>query len=164
MELDLELQVMQDAAAGLANLPEEARHRVIRWLADRFGTALSPPVNRISERSEPNSAGEPDTHEHFADFYHAVGPVTDKEKAVTAAYWVNRQGNPQFPSQEINSMLKDLGHGVSNITDALSTAMREKPALILQLKKSGTSRQARKLYKITDAGIKWVDAKLNADG
>ena len=56
-------------------------------------------------------------------------------------------------------MLKDLGHRASNITDALSSAMKEKPALIIQVKKSGSARQARKLYKLTDAGVKWVASR-----
>jgi hypothetical protein len=36
----------------------------------------------------------------------------------------------------------------------------QKPALVLQLKKAGKSRQARKTYKVTVAGVKAVEAML----
>ena len=56
--------------------------------------------------------------------------------------------------------MKDLGHGVGNITDALTALKEERPALILQLKKSGTSKQARKTYKLTQEGIRRVQGMM----
>jgi DNA-binding PadR family transcriptional regulator len=48
--------------------------------------------------------------------------------------------------------MKHLGHGVKNITSALSSLMNEKPQRVVQLKKSGSTKQARKQYKVTEAG------------
>jgi len=62
-----------------------------------------------------------------------------------------------------NASLKDLGHGLSNVTVALDGLKDEKPALILQLKKSGTSKQARKTYKLTVEGAKRVRQMLDHD-
>lgn len=43
---------------------------------------------------------------------------------------------------------------------AMSTNINKKPALILQVARGGSTQQARKKYKLTDAGKKWVAAKL----
>lgn len=77
---------------------------------------------------------------------------------MVAAYWVQVcQGTGSFQSQSLNDGLKDLGHGIGNITEALSQLKDDRPALLLQLKKSGNTRQARKTYKLTQAGMKRVE-------
>jgi hypothetical protein len=53
-----------------------------------------------------------------------------------------------------------LGHGLINITAALDDLREAKPALVLQVGKSGKSRQARKTYKLTIAGIKSVEEMI----
>jgi hypothetical protein len=49
---------------------------------------------------------------------------------------------------------------VGTINKAMSANMGKKPALILQVTRSGSTRQARKKYKLTEAGKKWVAARL----
>jgi DNA-binding PadR family transcriptional regulator len=61
----------------------------------------------------------------------------------------------------LNKELKNLGHGVSNITSALDTLMSRKPALVIQTKKSGTSKQARKKYKLTLEGLRAVERMVS---
>jgi hypothetical protein len=62
----------------------------------------------------------------------------------------------------LNRELKNLGHEVGNITRALQGNIDEKPALVLQLRKSGGTKQARKIYKLSVAGIKAVEARLSS--
>jgi hypothetical protein len=98
----------------------------------------------------------------FAELFDAADPKTDKDRALAAAYWAQIcQSQTTFPAQTLNASLKDLGHGLSNITVALDGLKDEKPALILQLKKSGTSKQARKTYKLTVEGAKRVRQMLD---
>ena len=47
-----------------------------------------------------------------------------------------------------------------SITDAIDAMKNQKPMLILQLKKSGNSRQARKLYKVSYEGMKRVEGMI----
>ena len=159
--MDQELKAMQDASAALTGLDDVARGRVIRWLAERNGVVLGKGSATPAPQGQSNPSSD---EEEFADFFHKTGANLDKEKALAAAYWLRSHGTTQFASAEINGMLKELGYRVSNITDALSSSMKEKPALIIQMKKSGTSRQARKLYKMTDAGAKWVEARIAGEG
>ncbi len=71
------------------------------------------------------------------------------------------QGADSFDSQSANTALKNLGHAIANITMALGALIKQKPALVLQTKKSGKSRQARKTFKLTVAGIKAVEDMIN---
>lgn len=73
------------------------------------------------------------------------------------------QAHPSdFTSQEVNSELKNLGHGVTNITSAFSSLMKRKPALAMQTAKSGATQQARKRYKLTHAGRTAVQSMIQA--
>ena len=88
--------------------------------------------------------------EHFVDLFDAVDPKSDVDKALTGAYWlqvVSKQDSWQ--SLRVNNLLKDMGHGVANVTSALRTAQERKPALVRQVNKSGRSQQSWKTYKLT---------------
>lgn len=157
-----ELDAMKKIADALEPLDDAARARALHWALSRFrGTqslaTIEPPTARpIELTTDSATAGE---YSSFAELFDAASPTTEKDKALIAAYWIQIcEGVPAFPSQTLNALLKDLGHGVGNITEALTALKSERPALVLQLKKGGTSRQARKTYKLTFEGAKRVTA------
>ena len=81
---------------------------------------------------------------------------------LVAAYWVQEiQGRDSFGSLELNRLLKDLGRGVTGTAKVMSSLIERKPALVLQLRKSGSSQQARKVYRLTEAGKKTVDHMIS---
>lgn len=154
---DDELKAMKTIIQALEPLDMAARARVLAWAAGRFqiahlGQAAGLP--RIGLKSWQHGQIQPAS---FAELFDMAQPGPEKEKALVAAYWTQViEGNESFGSQSLNFELKNLGHGVGNITDALSQLLRERPALVLQLRKSGASKQARKTYKLTQAGIERV--------
>jgi hypothetical protein len=92
-------------------------------------------------------------------------PKTEAERALAGAYWFQViQGQADFQGQQVNNELKNVGHGVSNITVALGKLQNQKPALVRQVAKSGRSRQARKKYKLTTAGISAAKAMISGHG
>lgn len=162
MEQDAEIAAMSAVAKALEPLDEAVRRRVVGWAASRFGSQL---VNNVESGGQTLAIAdaEPADFEDFAELFAAAGPKSDKDRALVAAYWAQVcQGQSSFPSQTLNANLKDLGHGLSNVTMALDALKAEKPSLILQLKKSGTSKQARKTYKLTVEGAKRVRQMVGA--
>lgn len=174
--MDLEIEAMGKVSKALGGLEEEARGRVIRWTAERYGISL-----RAAPRKQSGGGGNPgvedvdddedeieqEAHEespeweHFAELYDATGASTHPEGMLVAAYWVQvLKGQGSFGSFELNKLLKDLGHGVTGTAKVMSNLIAKKPALILQLKKSGKSKQARKTYRLTDAGKKAVEQMI----
>jgi hypothetical protein len=109
------------------------------------------------------SDGDDGELEDIADLYDAANPKTDAKRALIAGYWLSvGEGKTEFTGQAANTHLKNLGHGVSNITVALSQLKGQKPSLVMQTAKSGKSKQARKKYKLTTAGVSEVKAMLSA--
>lgn len=169
-EADSEFAAMQSVYSALTGLNEEARVRVLDYVSSRLGLSVArnaPTVSRHDETNDdegeaeaPNALGTA-PYDSFAELYDAAQPKSQPEKALVGGYWLQvRQGAESFDSFSINKELKNLGEGVVNITSALEAIKTQKPALCLQLKKAGTSRQARKTYKITVAGIKAVEAMI----
>jgi hypothetical protein len=157
-----ELDAMKKIAAALEPLDDAARARALQWAMSRFRNSKAiPEFEQTSTRASGSGPSAPSMTGYgtFAELFDAAGPSTEKDKALVAAYWMQVCENaPSFPAQPLNDLLKDLGHGIGNITEALTGLKSERPALILQLKKGGTSRQARKIYKLTQEGVRRVAA------
>ena len=160
--LEAEIQAMSELANVLAPLQTDARDRVLQWVIGRFGSTaghrgVGSPTSQQATRAAfdeleaPANRADPDGFDDFADLYDAAVPRTEAERALVAAYWASRDKR-DFRAQEVNGLLKDLGFGVGNITDALNTLMTRKPNEVMQTRKSGASRQSRKDYRLTKAG------------
>ncbi|WP_420128070.1 hypothetical protein [Longimicrobium sp.] len=92
-------------------------------------------------------------------------PETMAERALMGAYTLSRgKADKTVTSQAINAELKRAGIPVPNITRAIESNLRAKPPLMVQKKKMGTTRQARKQYAITPEGVEFVENKLQGAG
>lgn len=88
-------------------------------------------------------------------------PETMAERALLGAYVLARgRADRTVTSQAINAELKRNGLPVPNITRAIESNLRAKPPLMVQKKKMGTTRQARKQYALTQEGVDLVESKL----
>ena len=163
--VDKQTAAIMKVVDALASLDEDDRRPVLAYLNMRFGgiapaplpTTPPPPPSQVGVGAAPG-------FQSFPDLYHAANPETESEKALIGGYWLQCcQGQDSFDSFNINSLLKDMGYSVSNITRAIDALMAQDPKPVMQLKKSGTSRQARKSFKLTTTGIKRV-AEMLATG
>ena len=164
-----EIGVLTQVLDAMATVDEPAARRIIGWLMDKYGISadggpLSKPFGRFDSPSMPavvpgNSpgAGAADFATLFAD----ASPTTDRDRALVAGYWFQViRGESDLDGQTLNRELKNLGHGVGNITKAMTNLMNQDPQLVIQTRKSGGSAQARKKYRLTRAGITQVEAML----
>jgi hypothetical protein len=164
MDLSAELKAMQAIAEAIEPLTEDQRTHVLGWASSRFDVVL--PTQRAANGSPPaggqaGSKTEDVTFTEFVDLFDRANPKTDAEKAAVAGYWFQVIGGSSgWQSQPLNTALKDLGHGLGNITDSLDSLQERKPAWVRQVSKAGGQRQGRKTYKMTQAGINAVRAML----
>jgi hypothetical protein len=166
-EIDQETKAIGEIAGIMEALGEDQRGRVVRYILERFNIASARSAQKKSESGSGQDEAPEDVAEFddFASLFDACNPKTDAFKALVAAYWLQvLQGAQSFDSQSANKELKNLGHPSANITASLSTLINQKPALVLQLRKSGTTKQARKLYKLTGAGIAKVKGMMSEAG
>jgi hypothetical protein len=156
MTEDLEILAMTGITRALDEIDDDAKRRVLMWASQRYNLSLPTQGQRpLADGSNGGSATR--SYEGFVDLFDAAGPRTEAEKALVGGYWFQVVGeSSDFQSQQVNDSLKDVGHGIGNITDALAKLQERKPALVRQVAKAGKSRQARKKYKLTSAGIRLV--------
>lgn len=83
--------------------------------------------------------------------------LTDVERSLVAAGYIQLKNEAEaFGSQEVNKQLNHAGFKIANITRALDGNIGTKPQRIIQLKKTGSAKQARKEYKVTTEGFKAI--------
>jgi hypothetical protein len=168
---DPEIGAMSAIADALTALEdEEARVRVLKWATTRFAPNVrvpDGPSEALDESESEDAEGRTPSPGYavFADLFDAATPRTDPERALVGGYWTQViEGNSDFASQTVNNALKDVGHGIGNITDALGALQDRRPSLVRQVQKSGRTRQARKKYKLTSAGITAVERMIRGEG
>ncbi len=166
LELSNELKAMAAVESALKGLGEEERQRVLRWVFERFNaqppkfkSPIEPTGTAAQMEEKPSEESADDT---LAEFYDRANPSTDADKALVVGYWFQyKQSRAEIESQAINKELKNLGQGVGNITRALESLKDLKPSLVVQTRKGGASKQARKKFKVTTEGKKVVEGMLN---
>lgn len=174
-EIDPEIAAMSGVATALTPIDEDQRTRVLRWALDRYGvtaviTRHEGPGDEVgSSEQEGEQQGSKESglrrYGSIEELFESGSAKTNMQKALLAAFWFQVvQGDTGFQSFALNGALKNLGIGIANITDALGSAEAQKPALVMQTAKTGKSRQARKTYKLTTAGVKAVEAMLASNG
>ncbi|MCB9848615.1 MAG: hypothetical protein H6814_09400 [Phycisphaeraceae bacterium] len=160
---DPEIKAMATIAKELDQLEEEQRVNVLLYINTRYsgsaGNTTRPPARGAAPMSPPEE------FDNIGEFFDAANPTTDSDRAVVVGYWLQViEGEEDFESAAVNKHLKNLGHAVSNVTRAFGNAMNKSPRLVIQTSKSGSSKQARKKYKITREGIKRVKKMLAQEG
>ena len=165
---DNALSVFNSICDVLQPLDDETRSRIVKSIVMFFNIDFHADSRLASDiiggsSTEYVSPGNINSYSTFAEFYAVVKPSTNADKALVAGFWlqVYQEDLGGFRSREANKELANLGYSISNITDALSTLINTNPQLVLQVKKSGRSKQARKTYKLTEAGINRVKEMID---
>jgi hypothetical protein len=170
---DPEIEAMSAVTEALSPLDEEAQARVLEWASKRYGVTLPQKGSgtRRQVDTDEDVGGERDDADHmeaevqafddFADLYDAADPQNDEDRALVGAYWWQvLQEEGAFTGYRVNESLRNMGHEADNITRSLGRLQKSQPALVRQMAKSGKSKQARKTYKLTNAGIKAAEAMI----
>lgn len=157
--VDEEVKAMSEVNSVLSRLSLEAAERVVRWAAARYGSGtIGDPITSLRIA---RGMGIQGAYGDFSSLFEATDPQTESKKALVAGFWFQTvRGQPDFDALQVNAELKNLGHGLSNVTRAFNALMAERPQLAIQIRKSGKSMQARKKYRLTAEGLRAVEAYL----
>lgn len=166
MSEDKEISAMSTIAKALDSIADQpdARERILRWACARYSVALSdaPRKEKVADDkhgAKTDEGGRTTSFDTFADLYHTADPTTDTDRALVAGYWFGQgETRAEFTGFDANKGLKNLGHPLGHIADSLQSLIDRRPAFVMQTAKAGTSKQARKKYKLTEAGVAAVIA------
>ncbi len=160
---DPEIKAMATITRELEGLEEEQRVNVLLYINTRYGGSAVTSIRPSTQGALQKTA--PEEYDTIGDFFDAANPTTESDRVLVVGYWLQVVENAEeFESAAVNKHLKNLGHTVSNITRAFDQAIAKRPRLIIQTSKSGSSKQARKKYKVTREGIKRVNKMLAQSG
>lgn len=164
MTVDHEIDAMGAVSKALEKVDDEAKARILDWAIKRFApTVKVSAAEKTSNGDAQENSVETGDFEAFVDLFDRANPGSGPQRALVGGYWFQIvQGADGFKGQEVNNALKDIGHGVGNITEALDALQSRTPALVRQIAKTGRSKQARKTYKLTQAGVRDVRRMLNS--
>jgi hypothetical protein len=167
-----EIEAMSAIDKAVGALEDDEQKRVLRWAVDKFGGGEVSPggsggargsadAGRASGELNGNGVAE---YTRIADLMDAAGPETVVDHVLVATYWFQViKGQENVTGQQVNSELKDLGRAASNITDSFTSLIRRKPSAARQVQKSGTTKQARKRYRLTEVGIREVERMIRGE-
>ena len=170
-----ELEAMKTVLEAVQGLSPQATGRVLAWVSDSLKlevTTTRPLSSRIPSPAIPTETAVPRNettktamgYEDIASFVDGSGATTGSARAVAAAYWKQVvEGEDSWTGAALNTELKHQGHKLANVTSTLNGLMKRRPSLVVQVKKGGTSKQARKLYMLTSAGIKEAKAMFSRE-
>ncbi len=164
-----ELKAMKAVYDALVELDEDAKRRVVDWVIGKFslgrskqrtgrgttGTQLGTDTDEIELSSFPS----------VADLFANASPKSGSDKVlIVAGYLQEAKKVAELTGREINKELIHLGHGVKNITAAISSLINKKPKLMIQTHKGGKTKQAQKKYKVTTEGFATAKRMINPVG
>ncbi|MCP4147355.1 MAG: hypothetical protein GY757_06355 [bacterium] len=79
---------------------------------------------------------------------------------LTAAFIMEKENLEEITSYSINSRLKAIGMGVSNITNSINGLLNKKNELMQITRKHGDSKQSKRLLVVTAEGFKLARSLL----
>jgi hypothetical protein len=144
-----------------------ARDRVLEWALKKYGTAAKAAPQALSEQHHYRARSEPvsvDGNTKAGDLFELADPQSDGDRILVVGYWLETaKATTDFDSQTVNSELKALGYGLTDVNKKFDSVVARRPQLIRQTSKSGKSKQARKKFKLTAEGRKRVEALLRGE-
>lgn len=169
----LEMEAITGSLKLFEKLPLEGQQRAFSYLGNVLGLSgiatvgplargNSSGTGKIIERDRDQSRNI--NYGSLAELYSAARPETGSQKVLVGGYWSQVcQGLEEFTAQLVNDQLKEIGAKVGNVTMAFNTLKAANPSLVLQVRKSGKSKQSRKQYKLTTAGIRAVEEMISRE-
>jgi hypothetical protein len=161
--VDTEIEAMSHIAKALEPLDQDAVRRVLKWAIERYQPRHIPSTGPAEAAVVPKdgAVAPARTFLNLSELFDAANAESGLDKVMVVAYWYQvLQNKEEWDSQMVNTELKHLGYPSTNITRDLDNLSARSPKLAMQVRKQGTTKQARKLYKLTREGIRAVEALL----
>jgi len=153
---DPELQAMATVGGALTSLSEDQQARVLEWATARFRPSGPGVTVQVASTEGDITSG----FGALGQLLDRAQPTSRADRALLIGQWLHSRGAVDFTGQAVNDELKNLGDPAPNITDLMSSLMSRRPAPLRQTRRTGSGRQARKRYALTEAGRSAVAAML----
>jgi len=164
MREEPEIKAMGIVYDAMKELSDDSKLRIVNWLTAKF--ALTKPLTTHKKQPEELNDGsykgtDINSIDSIEDLFSHIDPKGISEKVLVVSSFLQvKDQKTDLTGREINQDLRNLGHGVKNITNAIQSLIDRTPKLMIQTRKAGTTKQAQKKYKVTTEGLKVVREML----
>lgn len=174
-----ELTAMQVVADAVSPLSPSERRRVAAWLLEYASEeqewmtgsdtdiAFSDAPMFVPEANEEEVAAAEvapqgdESYGNFNELIAAVAPKTGAQKVAVAGWWLQtKEGHESWKASETNKLLKSAGIRLSSISIVLTNGVKAANPLMEELERLGDSERSRKTFRLTDAGVAFVESRL----
>jgi hypothetical protein len=179
-ELDPEISAMNDVLDTLTNLDNGQRKRIVDWISARFklkgaGTLqvpgegqtaaapeIAPPVELMPEikrtrkpRAKRTDEKDITDYETVLDLFSEANVKKVSSKILLmGAYLQEKLKFEEISSFDINSRLKRIKHGVTNISSSINGLLKKTPKVFEVIEKPGEEKVTRRKFRVTEEGLK----------
>jgi len=184
MELDPEISAMNDVLEAFKYLDNGERKRIVDWLTARFKldepfvpgqtavetierppiprpTRLKPGPKKKTEADGPPLEKDVTHYDTVMDlFAEANAKKVSSKILLMAAYLQEKLNIKEISSFDINSRLKRIRHGVTNISSSINGLLNRDPKLMDVIEKPGSGKGSRRKFKVTDEGLRIANGFL----
>ncbi|MCP5051240.1 MAG: hypothetical protein GY940_29010 [bacterium] len=124
----------------------------------------APPAKPVAESKDLSTKGLGlKRYKTIENLFLAANINTVSSRILLAASYLQEKHNfEELSSYEINSRLKKMGYGVTNITNAINSLLRKKVPLMRQTKKEGGSKQSKRKFVVTEEGLQLAKTYLRS--
>lgn len=176
-----EIEAMGAIEDAFVPLDDETRARVLGWAYAKYAAAADQsmgrsPQQRFNEPDPPSTvlvgeleSTEPelpaaDRFQYFGELFDHCNPSGPQERFLIAAYWLQvKLTKEAFGNAEINKLLKDQGQEDRNLNKLVDRLRSKTPKLVNQLG-GGASDKSRRVLKLTQPGLKFVEDMIQNGG
>ena len=126
-----EFDAIQSVYSALEPLDPDGRQRVVNYIVSLLNLDFiaAEPEEIAAEAAPSRQMADGLKFESLAELYEPASPVSNADKALVVGAWLQKYiGRDSFSAQAINTELKHLGHGITNITNALDQLKDMKPS------------------------------------
>jgi hypothetical protein len=160
-----QIEVMRKVAELLRTLSPANAAKVVAWARDQLtGGAehIAPQEEARRETPRVTQVSRAAHYAAFGDLFAESRAKSGPDRALVTGYWLQVcQGATDFEAADITRLLTDAGHALANTGATLRLLSSQRPVLVIQTQKKGTSKQSRKRYRLTTEGQRRVEALLN---
>ncbi len=178
-ELDPEISAMNDVLDALTNLDNGQRKRIVDWISARFklkgagafqvaveGQTAAPetalPVEPMPEVKRTRKPRAKRTDEKDITDYETVLDLFSESNVkkvsskilLMGAYLQEKLKFEEISSFDINSRLKRIKHGVTNISSSINGLLKKSPKVFEVIEKPGEEKATRRKFRVTEEGLK----------
>lgn len=178
MELDPEISAMNEVLETFKYLNNGERKRIVDWVTARFKldepyvpgqtadetferpaiprpTRLKPgPKKKTEEDGQPKEKDVRNYDTVMDLFAEATAKKVSSKILLMAAYLQEKLNIKEISSFDINSRLKRIHHGVTNISSSINGLLNRDPQLMAVIETPGSGKGSRRKFKVTDEGLK----------